>query len=244
MTRDERAFTDELDAFRQACEEASQHLYAYLAIHSVARHRRRVLRHVQDNALFWLTVTHALQMSSLLALGRVFDHDSSHNLSRLMRLAQTTPSMFSRAALRARRLAGGPEPPWLAEFLRAAYEPSAHDFRVLRSRVQKYRRIYEERYRQLRHHVFAHAVVASRAEADRIFARTNGEELKRLISSLLALHEALLGLFQDGRKPVPRRLRYSAKVIRGLDASQRPTTVRPHERIVVQAERVLTRAAR
>jgi hypothetical protein len=94
----------------------------------------------------------------------------------------------------------------------------------------------------LRHKVFAHAI-ADGLEVARIFELTNVEELKRLISSLLSIHEALLGLFQNGRKPVLRRLRYSAKAPRGVDGSWRSASVRPHERIVVQAERVLKQAS-
>src|SRR5260221_1614470 len=238
MTRDERDFSVELEAFRQACEEASQYLYAYIAIHGIARQRRRVLRHLQDNSLFWLTVTSALQLSSLIALGRVFDHRSRHNVSRLLNLAQQSTSLFTRDALARRKRAGGPEPPWLAEFLETAYEPAARDFRALKARVKQHRRVYQERYRDLRHQVFAHAV-ATDSDRQRLFARTNVEQLKRLITFLLSLHEALLGLFQDGRKPVPRRLRYSARPVPGLDPAQRVTSWRPHERIVLQAEQVL-----
>lgn len=71
-----------------------------------------------------------------------------------------------------------------------------------------------------------------------IAAKANINQLKRLISSLLSLHEALVQLFSNGQPPVLRRLRYSAKPPRGQKASSRP-----HEQIVAQAERVLLNAA-
>ena len=231
-----------MEVLREASEGASQYLYAYLAIHAIARRSSRVWNHVEDNATFWWTVTSALQTSTMLALGRIFDPDpATHNVSRLLRLAQQSRSMFSRSALAARRRGIGPEPPWLADFVRDVYEPTPDDFRALRARVARLRVTYERSYRQLRHKVFAHAI-ADGQEVEQIFEQTNVEELKRLISSLLAIHEALLGLFLNGRKPVLRRLRYSAKAPRGAEG-WRPGTLPPHERIVMQAERVLKQAS-
>jgi len=233
MTSEERQFLRELDLFRGECEESSQHLYAYLAIHALAKRRKRVFRALDRYALFWKTVLRALQASALVTLGRVFDQDTPHNVDALLRLAQKTPAMFSKAALAGRKHnTGGPAPPWLHGYIARAHEPSAHDFRDLRAHVKKARRIYESRYRALRHKVFAHTVATHPDEIAPLAAKANINELKRLISSLLSLHEALFDLFWNGRPPVLQKLRYSARPAKGQAVSSRP-----HERLLPRPNR-------
>lgn len=240
MTTEEQAFLRELEIFRGNCEGSSQHLYAYLAIHSVAKRRRPVARALDRHALFWNTVAGALQTSAIIALGRVFDQDTPHNVDVLLRLAQRNPGMFSRVSLAGRKSGGSATPPpWVGAFIDQVEEPTVQDFRKLRADVKRIRRVYEHRFRPLRHGVFAHTLVHGPSEIAPIAAKANINELKRLISSLLSLHEALWQLFYNGRPPVLRRLRYSAKRQTNLGSNDRP-----HERIVAEAEEVLVAAAR
>ena len=53
--------------------------------------------------LFWLTTQYALLLSALVALGRIFDQKSAHNIDRLIAAASKNPSIFSRVALAKRR---------------------------------------------------------------------------------------------------------------------------------------------
>jgi hypothetical protein len=237
MTSEEGRFLNELDLFRGECEAASQHLYAYLAIHATARRRKRVFRAISRYALFWNTVLGALQASSLITLGRVFDQDTPHNVDALLKLARANSAMFSKAALARRKLEQGVRPEVAEARAAEAHEVTAADFRNLRKHVDKQRRIYVTRYRDLRHMVFAHTV-AHGSEVTPIAAKANINQLKRLISSLLSLEHALRLLFWDGRQPILQRFRYAAKRRKGEQPSNRP-----HEDITSQAERVLKDAA-
>jgi hypothetical protein len=241
MTAEERDFLQELEIFRGECEGSSQHLYAYLAIHGIAKRRKDVYRVVDRYALFWNTVAGALQLSAIVTLGRVFDQDTPHNIDVLLRLAQRHPTMFSRSALGIRKVpaASTPPPAWLSAFLSEVHEPTAQDFRDLRKQVKKLRRTYENRFRPLRHGVFAHRLLHGDVEIAPVAAKANINELKRVIATLLDLHEAIWQLFYNGRPPVLRRVRYSAKRRRGLGRNDRP-----HERIVAETEDVLVAVAR
>jgi len=206
----------------------------------LSKRRKRIFRTLDRHALFWNTVLGALQASALITLGRVFDQDTPHNVDVLIRVAQETPTMFSKSALARRKHNSNEAPPaWLEGFVTRAHEPTAHDFRYLRKYVKKLRRIYEARYRDLRHKVFAHTVATGPAEVAALAANANINELKRLISSLLSLHETLFDLFWNGRPPVLRKLRYAAKLPEGHRVSNLP-----HEQIVAQAEQVLMDTAR
>ena len=116
------------------------------------------------------------------------------------------------------------------------------DFRRLRAHVSKHRRIYEAKYRDLRHKVFAHKEVADRPEVDALYAKTNIREIQRILAFLGSLHEALWQLFFNGRKPVLRPRRYSLKRIRAIPSPPERVTV-IEERITHEVEQFLRQAA-
>jgi len=239
----EQQFERELETFRKECEEASQFFYAYRAVHEVAKHRTRVVRFLNENPLFWNTVVGALQTSALIALGRIFDQGSAHNLDKVLRIARDNPEIFSKAALGRRKQGNQREAPnWLDECLEGIYVPTTTDFRRLRRHVKNYRRIYESNYRDLRHKVFAHKVASDPAEIQTLVARTDIREMERLFVFLLKLHETLWQLFFNGRKPVLRPLRYSAKRLRSSPFP--PSHGRGvHEDITREAVKVLSTCA-
>jgi len=234
----------ELEIFRTEAEAAAQFFYAYLAVHAVAADHRPVHRLLNTAALFWNTNLGALQTSAFIVLGRVFDQNSSHNVDRVLKIAQDNPQIFSKAALGVRKQGGNPNPPdWLDEYLRDAYVPTREDFRHLRAHVRKYRKIYEERYRDLRHKFFAHREVSDRAEIEALFGKTNIRELQRLLAFLGSLYEALWELFFNGRKPILRPRRYSVQRMR--DRPSPPGRVKVvQETITHEAEQFLRAAAR
>lgn len=216
-TAPERQFEDELEIFRTETQAATQFLYAYLAVHAVAAAHKPVYRLLNTAPLFWNTNLGGLQTAAFIALGRVFDQDSKskHNLDRLLRIAKNNPAIFSKAALAIRKQGESPAPPeWLAEYLRDVYVPTAADFRRLQAHVRKHRKIYESKYRGVRNKIFAHKGLSAPSDIDALFGKTNVRELQSILVFLSQLHEALLQLFVNGRKPVLRPQRYSVKRIR------------------------------
>jgi hypothetical protein len=243
MTTPSEHFERELEIFRTEAEAGTQFFYADLAVHAVAADHKMVHELLNQTPLFWNTCLGALQTATFIALGRVFDQDSRHNLDKLLRIAQNNPQVFSRVALGRRRQGSNLEKPeWLDEFLREAYEPTPNDFRRIRSHIKKRRRAYESNYRDLRHKVFAHKVAADHAEVAALFGKTNIRELQRLFAFLSSLYEAHWQLFFNGRKPVLRPLRYSVKRIRAVPSPGRRNTVQ--EKITHEAEQFLTSASR
>ena len=233
----------ELEVFRTETEAAAQFFYAYLTIHAVAGDHRPVYRLLNTAPLFWNTNLGALQTSAFIALGRIFDQSSKHNVDRVLKIAQGNPDIFSKAALGARKQAGNPNSlDWLHEYLCDAYVPTAADFRRLRAYVNKYRKIYEESYRDLRNKFFAHRDVSDGAAIDVLFRKTNKRKFERLLAFLGSLYDALWQLFFNGRKPVLRPRRYSVKRMR--DSPSPPERVKVvQETITHEAEQFLRAAA-
>lgn len=245
MTTADERFRHELEVFRTEEEAGTQFFYSYLAVHSVAYENEGVHALLNTAPLFWNTCMGALQTAAFIALGRVFDQDSTHNLDAVLRIAQDNPQIFSKAALGRRKQGNSADrPDWLDEYLRDAYEPTPTDFRRLRSHVKRRRRIYASNYRDVRNKFFAHKeVVAGQAETAVLFGKGTNRELQQLFAFLGSLHEALWQLFYNGRKPVLRPLRYSVKRMRDLP-SEAPRSGAVQERILHEAEQFLLAASR
>lgn len=229
-------FKDELEVFRKDVESALQFLYGYLTVHAVARDTKSVYQSINNSLLFWNTNLGALQTSAFIALGRVFDQNSTHNLDHLLRIAQAHRHIFSKQALRLRKQEGTRlTSAELDQYMRTTGAATATDVRRWRSQIKSLRKIYEARYRTLRHEVFAHNVVA---DASTLFAQTNIRELQRLLLKLRALYEELWQLFFNGRKRRYRIGRYSIHMMRTKPSPKmngRPV----HERMVYETERLL-----
>ena len=193
-----------------------QFFYAWQTVHSVASTDRSVHRALNRTALFWNTSLGALQTSTLVTLGRLFDpKPENHSVSRLLAIAHGNLDIFSKDALAARkRESSANADEWLPQYLDGVYVPTGNDFRRLKRYVAIRRRIYEANYGPLRHQLFAHRSASSQTNIDALFARTNIRELQQLLTFLRRLHETLWQLFFNGIKPTLRPARYSVKRMR------------------------------
>lgn len=204
-------FETQLELFRTEGQSALQFFYAWDATHAVAAKDKSVVRLLNQAPLFWNTVLGALQTSTLVALGRVFDPDTNnYSVTRLLAFAHAHLDIFSKDALAARkRKLSANADEWLPEYLKTAHVPTSDDFRRLKRQLSLRRKIYEQNYRPLRHQVFAHRGVATRAEVADLFANTNLRELRQLLVFLDRLYEALWQLYHNGHKPALRPARFS-----------------------------------
>lgn len=199
----EKQFEHELEVFRTEYEAATQHFCAYLKIHRAASEHPRFHAFLNRTPLWWNTCLAALQASSIITIGRIFDQSTPHNIDTLIRTAQSNATtLFSKASLEARILGrgqGGDRPLWLDGILADAYTPTVEDFRKIRGLIRDQRKIYESNYRELRHQVFAHKVASQPEEITALFAKTNIGELERLLEFLAALYKQLWSLYFNGR---------------------------------------------
>ena len=218
MTDPETEFIRQLGVFGEEAKAVTRFFYTWRTVHAVLSDDESILDVLNENSSFWRTILRALLTASLVTLGRVFDQDqnhSTHNVDRLLRTAQTNLGIFSKEALAKRkRRENGDAGDWLVNYLQHVYVPTDRDFRKLRRYVADQRRIYEARYRPLRHRVFAHKGVLDQAEMTALFAKTKNRELQQLIVFLNRLHDALWHLLYNGRKPNLRPARYAVRRIR------------------------------
>jgi len=209
VTDPEAEFEEALQAFDNDVDVAIQCFYTWQTVHAAARKSRKVYDLLNRNAAFWVLALGSIQANSLVALGRVFDTDKrTHNVSRLLKLAEGDPAIFSKAAVRRRKnkdLANASH--LIDDFMNSVEEPRVLDFKRLRSFVDARRKVYERCYKQLRDKFYAHK---DRTDISGFVAKTNTLELGRLISDLRELHGALWHWFRNGRRPRLSPLGHSA----------------------------------
>jgi AbiU2 len=185
-------FERELEVFRIESETAAQFFYAYLAVHALAGAETSVYNLLNTAPLLWNTILSGLQTGAFVVLGRIFDQDSAHNLSRLLQLAQNNPQIFFKASLAVRKQGADKTPPeWLDSYLKHVYVLKPADFQRLRGYVSKHRKVYLEKYQPLRHRVFAHKGISDAADVSALFAKTNIREVQRMLVFLLSLYDAV-----------------------------------------------------
>lgn len=194
------AIVDELELFRTEEEVAQQYFFCYLSVRSLAAAEPEVLKSMNATPLFWITTHHALLLSTFVALGRIFDQDkkSLHNIDKLIKAVSDGLPAFARPAIR--KQAAGLLAQDAAAYVQEAYELTASDVRDIRKQVAHWRRVYEARYRDIRHGVFAHHGL-DRADVDALMAKTNIEEMKSLFGFLHVLYGSLWEAYFNGRKP-------------------------------------------
>lgn len=215
MKQTEKEFEYELEVFRKEIQSGTQFFYSYLAINAVIGSDKKALDAVNNTPLFWRTNIGALQTSSIIVLGRVFDQKSKHNIDRLLRIAQNNPEIFFKDSLAKRkRQASSNADQWLPKYLENVYEPTPEDFRRLRKHVKNYRRIYVEKYRDIRHKIYAHKELSDKADVQKLYKGTRIGELQRIFIFLNKLYIAFRELYLNGSKPILRPMRFSIMSIK------------------------------
>lgn len=206
----EQVFSEQLEIFRQEAYQCAQFLYEYLTIHGAAARDKNIRHALNRNALFWNTALAALQTSTLIALGRIFDHRSKHGIRALLDLMRKHAAIFSKAAL-SQRKAGifGNDPKGLQDYLNLSYEPGDAEFRRLEHLVQAATERYNEAYRPLRNQVFAHKVHGEDEKIEALFSQTNVRKLEQLVAFLVRFHWAVQEALTNGSRLALRKMRHS-----------------------------------
>jgi hypothetical protein len=110
-----------------------------------------------------------------------------------------------------------------AAYARGKYDLTMDDVRGMRKAVGHWRKVYEARFREIRHKIFAHKSI-DRAAADALIAKTNVDEVRELLGFLHALHQLLSQLHMNGIMPNIAPVKF--------DLPPSPSGGRPGERIL------------
>jgi len=196
------SFEHELEMFRTEEESAQQYFFGFLSLQLIPYKNPDVLQQMNETSMFWITTRYALLLSAFVVLGRIFDQDqhSLHNIDKMLTAVSNEIGTLSKIGLAQRRIVGGMDPQEAAAYVANKHDLTVEDIRDMRKAVGKWRRVYETRYREIRHKIFAHKSL-SRADADKLMANTNIDEVKELLGFLHSLYTSLWQLHSNGVAP-------------------------------------------
>jgi hypothetical protein len=218
--------------FRTEEESAQQYFFGFLSLQLVPFQNPDVLAKMNETSTFWITARYALLMSAFVVLGRIFDQDpkSLHNIDKLLGVVTRDIASLSAAGLEQRRIGQGMTPKDAAAYARGKYDLTMDDVRGMRKAVAQWRKVYEARYREIRHKIFAHKSI-DRATADALMAKTNVDEVKELLGFLHALYQSLSQLHMNGIAPDIAPVKF--------DVPPSPGGGKPGERIFCESGNLL-----
>ena len=75
-----KKFVDELEIFQVEEAAAQQYFFGYLTITQKAAEDGEFLSLIHLYPWFWVTAHHAMFMATFVALGRIFDQGTPHNI--------------------------------------------------------------------------------------------------------------------------------------------------------------------
>lgn len=209
MSPEER-FLVELGILKNEVFFALSSLYTELAIHGIANKDKRVSGALNYSPTFWNTIFSALQHSTFITLGRIFDFSSEHNIHILFKIVEENKNIFSRESFKSRWPSGNcPQ-----EYLDSIFVPTSDDFRKFKKFIARQRKIYEEFFRPIRHQ-FGHKKLYDKKEIESLFSKVQIRELEKFCLKLKGIYDALWQLYYNGRGPLlPIKCgRYSTKNI-------------------------------
>lgn len=191
-----------LQKYRGEVTTAIWSYFAWKSINNVAAKDPAIHAALNSNALTWNIVTHALQTTFVITLGRIFDVDrGALSVHSFLNKCQTEVEQFSKSALAMRKRRGAKDgAPWLTDYLADAYEPTKEDFRLLKRAVKPHQSKYEEIYRPIRNLVMAHKNLEAAVNSDVLFAKTRIGDIQDILTFLYQVEAVVTQLLFNGRK--------------------------------------------
>lgn len=140
----------------------------------------------------------------MMALGRVFDSDRrSHSIHRLLQEMTKHPEYFARDALanRKRDPLPGPDPDYLADYLKGVFEPDKATLEKLEEALAPISYKYQKNLEPIRNKLFAHRDILDRAGLNTITSRGLIVDIEEILHSIHHLSACIFQLIHNGRKP-------------------------------------------
>lgn len=188
--------------FQAEVGTAAKAFFLWKAINNLASEDEEIYRGLNEQAFSWSILTHSLQTTFFIVLGRLFDTDGdAFSVHAFLRTCIENIGQFNKDALRKRKLAvsGGVVPEWLDEYMESVYVPEEKDFQIMRGELSKRQKQYEAVYRPIRNMVVAHKDAATLENVEALFGKTDVTEIEALLCFLHQIQEAVFQLLHNGR---------------------------------------------
>lgn len=161
-----------------------------------------LLNSLNDTPLCWIVFRHSVMQSLILALGRIFDTDGETiSVDDLIKSCINEIDLFSKKSLRKRKQVSHNSHKWIDDYIDKAYEPSEKDFLRLKPEIKKYRIIYNNYYKPIRHNIFAHTNKEYHTKTEELWNATQNANMEEMLNFLDDLNITIREAYLNGRKP-------------------------------------------
>jgi HEPN superfamily AbiU2-like protein len=152
--------------------------------------------------LSWIVIRHSMMVSLIMALSRIFDTDGDAvSINDLIKSCIEDIEIFSKDSLKKRKATQHGSEKWIEGYIEKAYEPSAKDFQMLKPEIYKYKKIYQEYYRPIRHKIFAHSDKMYFSNTDELWNATKNTNMVEMLNFLEDVKVTLQMAYDNGEKP-------------------------------------------
>ncbi|MDF0752731.1 hypothetical protein NLU14_21105 [Marinobacter sp. 71-i] len=191
-----------LKLYRDEVATATWAFYAWKHLNNIGSNDRAVRNGLNRNAATWNVITHSLQTTFFITIGRLFDIDGdAFSVHAFLRFCIENVDQFDSRHIRERKMTdqNGIEADWLESYMGRVYEAKVPDFQRLRGEVTKHQKRYEEIYRPIRNKVMAHKEIASLSNVTEIFGRTNIGEIQSFLALFGQVENVVFDLMHNGK---------------------------------------------
>jgi len=162
----------------------------------------QLLKALNDTPLSWIMIRHSMMLSLIMALGRIFDTDGdSVSIDDLIKSCISEINLFSKQSLRQRKLQSHNANEWIDSYMENVYEPTEQDFQMLKPQIKKFRDLYTDYYKPIRHKLFAHRDKEFHAKSDELWSATKNANMEDILNFLEDLNLTIREAYLHGQKP-------------------------------------------
>lgn len=192
---------DLLKEYEGEVDVAVWSFYTWKHIGKLAVRDRDIWEALNANASTWNIIKYSLVTTIFTTIGRIFDQDGRSLTARsFVEQCKNNADQFSKTALETRKRRNGLQPDDLDNYLKDVYEPTQSDFEALIKDIDKYEKIYRDKYQPVRHKIMAHKDIATIGSKDALLARTNIREVESLLKCLHGVGKVVDQWYFNGQR--------------------------------------------
>jgi hypothetical protein len=180
---------------------ATRAFFTYMEINKFASENNGNYQKINRDGHFWSGELYALQTTWFIILGRIYDRTKdAYSIHDFLKSTVAYKGFFSKRALarRKRTAAGQPEPEWLPDYLKAAWEPSTADLEKIRSAIKSSDEKWNNLCKPIRDKVFAHT--NANVVVSELFGNTLVGDVEDILHDLNKIRTSVIQLLENGRE--------------------------------------------
>jgi len=197
----EKKYEGKYELLRNEIFTVERFFYAYKTIRNELA-KEKIYIKAGDYSEYWVTVLASLYSNFFIVLGRIFDSDTSaFSINHFINFCIKNITLFSKEQLKKRREKFMP-PDDLEEYMEKFPNEivSVEEFRTFKRYINRHKKIYDDKYRDIRHKIVAHIDLKTLSKKEDLFEGTSIGEIMKILDILNKAVVNIRELYINGKK--------------------------------------------